>query len=533
MDGHMGPEAMPEDGTSESATSRADVALAVVRLAGLSEAEYQAERKSAARECGLSLAALDKLVKAERGRRRAEEAAKARRTAPPQLGEVRWPLGFDMESDGLCADQGEAGQLWLCAPFEILGEAREANREGWSLWLRWLDRDGGWPHTWPMPARLLVTAPGELEAALLERGLRVSPNLAARLLLREALGGVQAGSRVTLVTRAGWHAVGSDRAAYILPDGAVIGATAETLVMKSSPENAAQMVAQAGTLDGWKAEVAAPAVGNPLAVFCLAAAFVGPLLDACGEPSGGFHITGRSKVGKTLALRLALSAWGPPIKGAMLRDWRSTANGLEGAAEEAGDGLLGLDELHQADPREVAGAVYMIANESGKGRMRRDTSAQRRRTWRTFILSTGELDIASVVSKAGQSLPAGAEVRLPSISVDGASAWPELHGRKSAEVLMGDLHAAVRRQHGTAARAFIGRLVQARHDDAAGLEEVTSAMRNRIAMMLPANADPQVRDVARRCARRAGWRAGAGMGCAALARRGGGACGQGDAGALD
>ncbi|WP_458094743.1 DUF927 domain-containing protein [Roseomonas sp. WA12] len=483
----------------EAFTSRADIALVVVRLAGMTEAEYQQHRKAAARECGLSLTALDKLVKTERARRRREQATTTRRKTPPKPGEVRWPHGYDMERDGLYADQGEAGQVWLCAPLEVLGEARDAAGEGWSLWLRWKDRDAR-IHTWPMPARLLVTAPGELEAALLERGLRVSPNPSARMLLREALGGVQAGSRVTLVSRAGWHAIGAEEAAYILPDGTVIGATAETLVMKAPPENAAQMVAQTGTLEGWKEEVAALAAGNPMAAFLLAAAFAGPLLDPCGEPSGGFHIAGRSKVGKTLAARISLSAYGPPVKGAMLRDWRSTANGLEGAAEEAGDGVLGLDELHQADPREVASACYMLANESGKGRMRRDTTAQRRRTWRTFIISTGELDIASVVSKTGQSLPAGAEVRLPSINVDAATAWPDLHGRATLGALMTDLHAGVRRHHGHAARTFIAKLAEARRDDAAGLAEAAAAMRDRMAATLPASADPQVRDVARRCA---------------------------------
>jgi uncharacterized protein (DUF927 family) len=483
----------------EANTDAVDTTLEIVRLAGLADADYQQQRKSSAQKCGVGVGTLDKMVRGERTRRRAEEAAKTRRKAPPRPGEVRWPFGFLMKPDGLYADAGEQGLIWLCAPLEVLGEARDAAGEGWSLWLRWNDRDGR-PHTWPMPARLLVTQPGELEAALLERGLRLSPSPAARVHLREALSGVQAGSRVTLVTRAGWHGLGDTEAAYVLPDGTVIGESTEALVMRAPPENAAQMVAQAGTLEAWKAEVAASAIGNPLAAFCLAAAFVGPLLDPCGEPSGGFHIAGRSKVGKTLALRLALSAWGPPVKGAMLRDWRSTANGLEGAAEEAGDGLLGLDELHQADPREVAGAVYMIANESGKGRMRRDTTAQRRRTWRTFILSTGELDIASVVSKTGQSLPAGAEVRLPSIAVDAASAWPERHGRASAEALMGELHGAVRRQHGTAARAFITHLAEARRDDAQGLAEFATVMRNRFAAILPANADPQVRDVARRCA---------------------------------
>ncbi|WP_426957998.1 DUF927 domain-containing protein [Muricoccus radiodurans] len=471
----------------------------IERLACLSRLAYQSERKAAAQRLGLTLAAVDAEVKRCRTERRRDDAENARKMPPPKPGEVRWPFGFSMRPDGLHVDAGEEGMVWLAAPFEVLGEARDAAGEGWSLWLRWKDRDGR-PHTWPMPARLLVTQPGELEAALLERGLRLSPHPGARLHLREALSGVQAGSRVTLVSRAGWHAHSAEDAAFVLPDGSVVGEVTEKLVMRAPPENAAQMVAVAGTLEVWKTQVAALAVGNPLAVFCVAAAFAGPLLDPCGEPSGGFHIVGRSKVGKTAALRMAASVWGPPVKGAMLRDWRGTTNSAEAAAEEHGDGLLLLDEVHQADPREVASAAYMFANESGKGRLRRDTTAQRRRTWRCFVLSSGEVDIATTVAKAGQTLPAGAEVRLPSISVDAVGAWPQQHGRASSEALMADLHGAVRREHGTACRAFIARLGQVRRDDPSGLELAASAMRARMAQCLPADADPQVKDVARRCA---------------------------------
>nr|WP_282572195.1 DUF927 domain-containing protein [Roseomonas acroporae] len=399
-----------------------------------------------------------------------------------------------MRGDGLHADAGEQGLIWLAAPFVVLGEARDAAGEGWGLWLRWNDRDGR-PHTWPLPARLLMVGPGEMEAELVDRGLRVSPDPAARLLLRRALGEVQAGSRVTLVSRAGWHGD-----AYVLPDGTVIGDAAEAVVMKAPPENGAQLVATAGTLEGWQEEVAKLAVGNHVAAFVISCAFAGPLLDPLGEPSGGFHLAGRSKVGKTLALRLGLSACGLPFKGGALRDWRSTGNALEGAAEESGDGLLGLDELHQADPREVAASAYMLANESGKGRLRRDATAQRRRTWRAFLLSTGELDLPAMVAKAGQKLPAGAEVRLPSIPVDSAGIWPALHGRASPEALMTDLHGALRRHHGTAIRAFLACLVAERRENPTGLADAADAMRARFAKLLPADADPQVRDVARRCA---------------------------------
>ena len=492
-DGEHLPE--PDQGAERD---RAAEALEISRLADLDPVGYQLARKASAQALGMGVVALDKAVQAELRRRQADAAAEHRAKAPPAPGMVRWPYGIIMRGDGLHADTGDKGLLWLSAPFEVLGEARDAAGEGWGLWLRWQDRDGR-PHTWPMPARLLMVGPGELEAELVERGLRVSTDPNARLHLRRALGEVQAGSRVTLVSRAGWHSRPGERAAYVLLDGTVIGGSAEALVMKGAPENAAQMVAQAGTLEGWRHDVARFAIGNDMAAVAMAAAFVGPLLEPLGEASGGLHFVGRSKTGKTLALRLALSAWGSPFKGGTLRDWRSTANGLEGAAEEAGDGLLGLDELHQASEREVAGAVYMLSNEAGKGRMRRDTTAARRRTWRTFILSTGELDLAAMVAKAGQKLPAGAEVRLPSVPVS-AAGWQRLHGHATAEALMAHLHGALRLHHGTAARAFIQRLAAAREGEANGLQLASTAMRELFSKALPAGADAQVRDVARRFA---------------------------------
>jgi len=496
-------EATPLDLTpaTQSATAerdRATEALEVARLADLDGIGYALERKKVAQALGMGVIALDKAVQAEQRRRRSEAAAEHRTQAPPARGEVRWPYGILMRGDGLHADAGEAGLLWLAAPFEVLGLARDASGEGWGLWLQWRDPDGR-AHTWPMPSRLLMVGPGELEAARVERGLRVSTDPTARMHLRRALGEVQAGSRVTLVHRAGWH-VQADHAAYVLPDGAVIGSTTEALVLKAPAENAAVLVAAAGMLQDWQQQVARLAIGNDVAVVAIAAAFAGPLLEPLGEASGGLHFAGKSKVGKTLALRLALSVWGLPFKGGALHDWRSTANGLEGAAEECGDGLLGLDELHQADPREVASSAYMLANESGKGRMRRDTTAARRRTWRTFILSTGELDLAAMVAKAGQKLPAGAEVRLPSIPVASIGLWPRLHGYASTEALMAHLHGALRQQHGTASRAFLERLVVARSTEAAALAQAADALRSQFAKTLPQDADAQVRDVARRFA---------------------------------
>lgn len=473
----------------------------VARLAALSFLDYQAERSEAAQRLGLGVGALDKAVNAARAREHAARQDAHREQAPPEAGEVREPYGFVRRPDGLYGDTGgDEPLVWLTGPFDVLGETRDQASNEWGLWLRWSDGDAKL-HTLPLPAALVHAEPGRVEQELAKGGLHICPDPGARLMLRRYLGEVRSGSRVRIAYACGWQGSNAD-AGYLMPDGEVLGDPGEHVVLHAPAADAAQRCGTGGSLAGWQAEVAALAEGNPLAAFCLAAAFAGPLLLPAGEPGGGFHLAGPSKRGKTLAMQIALSAWGLPYKaGGALRDWRATANGLEVAGEEASDGLLTLDELHQADPAQVAQAAYMLADGSGKGRLNRDASARRRRTWMTFILSTGEPDLAAHVAKAGQRLPAGAEVRLPSIQVaDAGEVWPALHGRADFGALATDFHNAMRRNHGHAARAFIERLAAECAAPPGDLAAMLAVMRERMAVRLPAGADPQVRDVARRCA---------------------------------
>jgi putative DNA primase/helicase len=185
----------------------------------------------------------------------------------------------------------------------------------------------------------------------------------------------------------------------------------------------------------------------------------------------------------------------------LLKDWRSTANALEAAAEECNDGLLTLDEIHQAEPRDVVGAIYQLANESGKGRLNREAASRRRRTWQTMVMSNGEIDLATMAAKHSSSpLPAGAEVRMPSIPVDGRVMWPSLHGAPSVNALIGELQVALEQQYGTPIRAFLEKLTHIRNAADGSLRPDADEMRTIFYEELPADADSQVLEIARRCA---------------------------------
>jgi len=373
--------------------------------------------------------------------------------------------------------------------------------EGWSKWLQWADPDGQ-THKWLMPAGLAMQQTSELEVELANRGLEMSglPNL--RTYLRRGLAEVTTTWRVRVADMPGWCPPGGGKgSAFVLVNGDVIGGAAEPIVLRRQAADIVTRMAPAGDLAGWKYSVAGCAVGNPIVAFAIAAAFAGPLIGPLGETSGGFHFFGRSKAGKTLALLMAVSASAPPNKRGMLKDWRTTANALEGAAVECNDGLLALDEIHQAEPREVVGAVYQIANGSGKSRMTREAATRAKLTWSAMVLSSGEIDVATVAAKAGPApLPAGAEVRLPSIPIDGCNMWPDLHGERDAGDLMAMLHKAVATHHGHALPVFLRELTNALDHDNGELAAKAQAMRDRFYARLPDAADGQVKEVARRCA---------------------------------
>jgi putative DNA primase/helicase len=148
----------------------------------------------------------------------------------------------------------------------------------------------------------------------------------------------------------------------------------------------------------------------------ISAAFVGPLLHLAGLESGGLHLFGTSSTGKTTLLKLAASVWGDS---GVVRSWRATANGLEGVANRTSDVILILDELGQRDTKDAATALYMLASGVGKIRMNRNATLQDIKTWRAFMLSSGEMTVeAKMTQLRGSKAYTGATLRLLNVAAD-------------------------------------------------------------------------------------------------------------------
>ena len=215
-----------------------------------------------------------------------------------------------------------------------------------------------------------------------------------------------------------------------------------------------------GTVDDWRRGAAKLAKGHVLPVLAISTALAGTLAHLAGIEGGGVHFVGPSSIGKTTLLLLGASVWGPPR---LVRAWRATANGLEGAAAGATDTALILDELGQAETRELAAALYMLANGSGKARAHRDGSLRDPKSWRVLTLSSGEVPIeAKLAEDHGRKTRAGQLVRMLNIPGDRGRGFGVFDGpgqEDGAATLSQACKLAAASAYGIAGPEFVRRLI--------------------------------------------------------------------------
>lgn len=346
------------------------------------------------------------------------------------------------------AEGNERKPEWVCARLLVAAQTRSDSAEQWGYLLEFDDPDGN-PKTWAMPAQMLAGEGSEWAGYLRAMGLKIAPGTKARNLLARYVDTRRIKARAICTDRVGWHG-----GVYVLPSGS-IGQAADLRYVFQNEGGIDDQYKQRGELAGWRAEVAELAAGNSRLMFALCCAFAGPLLRLAGVESGGFQFRGDSSGGKTTALKVAASVFGPP--GYMQR-WRTTDNALEATAVQHSDSLLILDEFGQLDPKVAGECAYMLANEQEKGRATRGGLAKRRRTWRLLFLSSGELGLSDHMRQAGKEMRAGQEVRFVDIPLDagaGMGGLECLHDFDTAQGLAEGITRNAGLHYGTAGRLWV------------------------------------------------------------------------------
>jgi len=154
----------------------------------------------------------------------------------------------------------------------------------------------------------------------------------------------------------------------------------------------------------------------------------------------------------------AISVWGGP---SFCRTWRTTSNGLEGAAKMHTGTMLALDEVGEVNPKDLYESAYALVNGHGKTRANIRGEARQVSRWRVLVLSTGEVTIASRMAAGGYEAKAGQALRLLDVPITGTyGAWDELHGLASGAALSDAIRDGATRHYGHAGRAFVAALIK-------------------------------------------------------------------------
>lgn len=309
----------------------------------------------------------------------------------------------------------------------------------------------GGARRWTMPRADLAGDGGEICRGLLARGYGFERKQKTHLLSYLQGLGADIGQTYTITDSTGWI-----MKSFVLPHKTHGDPDLRFRDVDVSPESLTEI---AGTLDGWKESVAKRCGGNSRLILALAVAFAAPLLPLLGIESGGFHLVGETSKGKTTILSVAASVLGWKD----IPNWRTTTNGLESTAAAFNHLCLPLDEIGQAEAKDMGALAYMLANGQGKSRMKKDLTNRKGKIWQLLFLSSGEVGLGDYMAQAGQTQKGGQEVRSPDIpAIPAGSAYgcfESIHGADSAVQFVGGLEAAVKAQHGTAMDAYLSRLV--------------------------------------------------------------------------
>ena len=336
----------------------------------------------------------------------------------------------------------------LCSPLYIDGVTNTENGQFFGRLLRFRDTLGHW-RKWAMPMELLRGSCEELRGELLAAGVEIEQRNRARI--AEYLQWRVPKNVITAATRTGWTAKGG---AFVLHDRIIGG---ENVHFQSESLSADGAAGSGGDYQQWQ-KMAACCENNPVLMVSVCVALGGALLVKVHRDSGGIHWVGDSSIGKTTALCVGASVWGGDD---FKRTWRATSNGLEGVAALLSDTCLCLDEINEADPREVGAIVYSLGNGTGKTRATRIGSARSVHRWRLTLLSTGERSITAMMQEAGKQAKAGQLVRLLNIpAARQFGVFDDLHTFKDGREMADHFKTECGKHYGHAGIKFVEHIIK-------------------------------------------------------------------------
>ncbi len=370
---------------------------------------------------------------------------KNNKTKKAQFGAI--PNGYACTSRGVrqisTNDQLTRKPIWV----EAL--SRDGARENWGRFVCWRDHDGK-QHERAFKDGRMHSRGNELAQELADAGLPIIPGKEMALL--RYLAAFHPKERMIAATSTGWL----DKV-FVLPCEVISKPAGERVVFQPVAYHAAADAIYAqGSRHQWIKHIAKPASDNPLLRFAICAALAAPLRHLSNIEAAGFHFFGCTSIGKTTLLQVSASVWGNAADPAQtggdvyLQRWNMTRNALEGIAEAHNDLPLLIDEIGEGDGRDFGKMIYQVMGGTGRGRADRTGAARRRRNWRAWLLSAGEIPVSTCINESGDKVRGGQLVRMIDVPAD--SIFPDA-------VIADRMKDACACYFGTAGPAFIEAII--------------------------------------------------------------------------
>ena len=479
-----GAEAERSESTAESdafAGSAEDVAAEETRrkielfawadsVHRLTEADLELALDAAVKNFKMTRASLKRIIAARRSEKAKAKAGRSRAEPDDDKSNVKYyNRNFKVSDRGVFArkidDTGHPFWDQICTTrIDIEALTRDGRAENWGAYIVITNRDGQKKKLAVPLALIHADKVADIAGLLASLGVGIIPSRQARQLLVQFLT-LDVSGRITAVPQIGWHCSGTTWL-FVLPDDTIVpaGFDGPRPVLQTANLHVQHGLDVRGTVAQWMAQIAGPMAGNSNVHLCVGTMFAGPLLKFAHEPPGLFHLSGTSKIAKSLAGAVGQSVWGrPKVPGeadAFGASWTATAVGLERYAILRSDVGAYLDEIGEGTPQAIRPAVYALANGSTKLRGTADITLRPMESFRILGISTGEPTMEAYLSAGGEKVPAGLKVRLVDVpaEVQPDSAF-ETCLRERIEELGKQFYPLTSELHGAVGRAWLQHLV--------------------------------------------------------------------------
>jgi len=379
------------------------------------------------------------------------------------------PDGYELTAEGVFELNEKGERRKIAGPVWVSAHTHDESRSHYGFELRFIDLKGNVIEH-PFRRDALHEQGRTLAQTLAARGCEIVPGQ-ERYLSRYLGSFNKQVAWLRATAKLGWIDSLDGHLAYVSPsseNGVIALEKTERIIFQPEQHSPnLHTLRQQGSLQDWQTHVALPCRGNAYLITAVCMAFAPPLLKAAAAESGGIHYYGRSSRGKTTAAQVAASVIGcgadpsDAPEHAYIQRWNSTANGLEGLTAAHNDSLLILDEIHTFGGKDFGQVAYNITSGKGKTVSDRDRNLKQQRTWRTFVLSTGEISVRQKIEEEGNKVRAGQLVRLADVPVHD-NIIQDTHGMDPADFAL-QLKRACAQYYGTAMPAFIKALIERFH----------------------------------------------------------------------